>query len=229
MKTNAASFSVLGTLVLAAFLIIGILKIQQVNAQVDASSTDAVVASSTDTTPVADATTSTTADTTTDATATVPTDTSTAAASDSVTPTAPQGLTEVHIIGTKYVDYFTDGTTITSYPGDPAIDSNFDKPNAPIPTHEGLTWDHTTGGYKYDTPSGDLEGGDYAVQPNGSYIQNAPPSVSSTSTPAVLGASTSSSIAPTDNSSTSTKTADPADTTVPTTASSGSTTTSSNQ
>jgi len=28
-------------------------------------------------------------------------------------------------------DYCTDGTTVTSYPGDPAIDSNFDKPNAP--------------------------------------------------------------------------------------------------
>jgi hypothetical protein len=232
MKTNTASLSVLGTLVIAALLVIGILKIQQAYAQVDASSSDVVVASSTNTTPVADATTSATADTaTTEATATESTDTSTAAASDSVTPTEPppQGLAEVHIIGTKYTDYFTDGTTITSYPGDPKIGSNFDKPNAPIPTREGLTWDHTTGQYLYDTPSGDLEVGDYAVQPNGSYIRNAPPSVSSTSTPAVLGASTSSSVTPTDNSSTSTTTAGPADTTVPTTASSGSTTTSSNQ
>jgi hypothetical protein len=91
-------------------------------------------------------------------------------------------------VGTKYIDYFTDGKTVTAFPGDPAIDSNFDKPNAPIPTHAGLTWDHTTGGYLYDTPSGDLEVGDYAVQPSGSYIENAPPFVSSTSTPAVSSA-----------------------------------------
>jgi hypothetical protein len=90
----------------------------------------------------------------------------------------------VHIIGTKYTDYFTDGTTITAHPGDPKVDSNLNAPNAPIPTHEGLTWVHTTGTYLYDTPSGDLETGDYAVQPNGSYIENALPFVSSTSTPA---------------------------------------------
>ena len=83
------------------------------------------------------------------------------------------------------------------HPGDPAIDSNFDKPNAPIPTHAGLTWDHTNGGYLYDTPSGDLEVGDYAVQPSGSYIENAPPFVSSTSTPAVLRGLGTGSAAPT--------------------------------
>src|SRR6266481_2252268 len=90
--------------------------------------------------------------------------------------TPPAGLTLVHIIGTKYTDYFTDGTTTFAFRGDPAIDSHFSEPNAPIPTHEGLTWVHTTGGYLYDTPSGDLEVGDYAVQSNGSYITNAPPS-----------------------------------------------------
>jgi hypothetical protein len=43
---------------------------------------------------------------------------------------------------------------------------------------------------------------------NGSYITNAP-FISSTSTPAVLGESTSASVTPPDNSSTSTTTADP--------------------
>src|SRR5262249_54897334 len=86
--------------------------------------------------------------------------------------TPPVGMTEVHIIGTKYTDYFTDGTTITSYPGDPAIDSNLDKPNAPVPTHEGLTWVQTTGQNLYDTSSGDLEPGDYAVESNGKIIAN---------------------------------------------------------
>ena len=51
------------------------------------------------------------------------------------------------------------------------------------------------GGYLYDTPSGDLEVGDYAVQPNGSYIENAPPFVSSTSTVPTLRTSTTSSVA----------------------------------
>ena len=145
---------------------------------------------------------------------------------ESVTPIKPppEGLAEAHIIGMKYIDYFTDGTTITTYPGDPAIDSNFDKPNALIPTHEDLAWDHTTGQNLYDTPSGDLEVGEYAVQPNGSYITNAPPFVSSTSTPAVLGDSTSAS----DNSSTST-TSDVTDTGAPTTTSTESTATSSDQ
>jgi hypothetical protein len=110
----------------------------------------------------------------------------------------PSGLTLVHIVGTRYIDYFTDGTTVTAYPGDPKIDSNFDKPNAPIPTHGGLTWDHTVGQHLYDTPSGDLDVGDYAVQSNGTYITNAPPFVSSTSTAPTI--STPSSSSPTSSS-----------------------------
>jgi hypothetical protein len=102
-----------------------------------------------------------------------------------VTPSgqAPQGLSLVHIIGTKYTDYFTDGTTETSYPGDPKIDDHLAEPNAVIPTHQGLTWVHTTGQNLYDTPSGDLDVGDYALQANGEYVENAPPFVSSTSSP----------------------------------------------
>ena len=102
----------------------------------------------------------------------------------------PPGLALVHIIGTKYIDYFTDGSTTIAVPGDPKIDGNLDKPNAPIPTNAGMTWVHTTGQDLYDTPSGDLEVGDYAVQADGSYIQHAPPFVSSTSTPAQLSATT---------------------------------------
>jgi hypothetical protein len=95
-------------------------------------------------------------------------------------------VTLVHIIGTKYTDYFTDGTNVTTFPGDPKIDSNLDKPNAPIPAHEGLKWDHTDGTYLYDTASGDLEVGEYAVQADGSYIENTSPFVSSTSSPAQM-------------------------------------------
>ena len=69
----------------------------------------------------------------------------------------PQGLSLIQIVGTKYTDYFMDGTTTVAFPGDSAIDANFDKPDAPIPTHEGLTWVRTIGDNLYDTPSGDLE------------------------------------------------------------------------
>jgi hypothetical protein len=112
--------------------------------------------------------------------------TSSPAQEDSVQPTvtSSSGLKEVHIIGTKYVDYFSDGTTVTSYPGDPQIDAHLSEPNASTPTHEVLTWVHTTWQNLYDTPSGDLEVGDYALQANGEYIEDAPPFVSSTSTPA---------------------------------------------
>jgi hypothetical protein len=228
MKTNSASLSAVSVLVLATLLVIGVFKIQQAYAQLDATSSDTVVTSSTDAPPAADTTTSVVADETTTTPSTAAE--TTTGPSNLIVPTEPppQGLAEVHIIGTKYIDYFTDGTTITSYPGDPKIDSNFDKPNAPIPTHDGLTWDHTAGQNLYDTPSGDLEVGDYAVQANGSYITNAPPFVSSTSTPAVLGESTSASDTPPDNSSTSTTATEPTDTIAPTTTSTDSTTTLSN-
>jgi hypothetical protein len=78
------------------------------------------------------------------------------------------------------------GPTTIPVPGDAKIDGNLDKADAPIPTHAGMTWVHTIGENLYDTPSGDLEVGDYALQPDGSYIQHAPPFVSSSSTPVQL-------------------------------------------
>ena len=95
---------------------------------------------------------------------------------------SPEGLTEVQIIGTKYIDYFTDGTNTYSFPGDPEIHAHLAKKDAPIPTHEGLTWVQSTGQQLYDTPSGDLEPGYYAVQANGTITANKV-FVSSTSTP----------------------------------------------
>jgi hypothetical protein len=80
----------------------------------------------------------------------------------------------VHVVGSKYVDFFTDGTKSYSFPGNPDIDSNLNKPNAPIPSHTGLTWVSTSGMEAYDTPSGDLEVGDYAQEADGSYISNVP-------------------------------------------------------
>ena len=83
----------------------------------------------------------------------------------------PIGLTEVRIIGTKYTDYFTDGINTYTFPGDPQIHARIADKDAPIPKHEGLTWVHSTGQYLYDTPSGDLEVGQYALQPSGTYIE----------------------------------------------------------
>jgi hypothetical protein len=209
MKTNVVSRPVLSVVVLLAVLLVGILEIQKVYAQADATSSDPVATSSDTVTPP-EATTGTTTDTETVAPSTevtssdvetaAPSDTTPAAETSSVAPTEPppQGLTEVHIIGTKYIDYFTDGTTVTAYPGDPAIDAHLAEKDAPIPSRPGLTWVQTNGAHLYDTPSGDLEVGDYALQLSGTYEVNAPPVVSSTSTPAVLGASTSASDTPSD-------------------------------
>ena len=118
----------------------------------------------------------------------------------------------VHIIGTKYIDYFTDGTNMYTFPGDPEIHAHIAEKDAPIPTHEGLTWVHSTGQYLYDTASGDLEVGQYALQANGTYIQKAHPFVSATSsaattvpesgTAAIMASTTASSPSDTETSTT---------------------------
>ncbi len=108
---------------------------------------------------------------------TVSAGTTTAATSLPVTqaPTAqPTSLKLVHVVGTKYVDYFTDGIKTYSFPGDSKIDGNLNKPNAPIPSHAGLKWVSTSGMEAYDTSSGDLELSDYAQEADGSYISNIP-------------------------------------------------------
>ena len=222
---TVVGFSVLVVSAIAA----GFLIVRPVLAQVAATSTDSVASSTAVATTVPSATSTadsivasstppTSAPADSSATSTTPTPTSSdtapgaqgkahangasAAGNKPSTDAPPPGLTLVHIIGPKYIDYFTDGTTTIAVPGDPNIDGNLDKPNAPIPTHAGMTWVHTTGGHLYDTPSGDLERGDYAAEGNGSYVQNAPPFVSSTSTPAQTGASQTSSPATTTTSST---------------------------
>jgi hypothetical protein len=208
MKTNIiVTFAGIGFLVLFAVAFVSIFEIKLASAQVDASSSVALITAttttpemlgtSTSTAPAGNVASSTSASTfMTDTSSTTTPATSTPETSVPVAGPAPQGLTLVHIIGTKYVDYFTDGSTVTSYPGDPTIDGNLSKRDAPIPTHPGLTWDHTSGYNLYDTPSGDLELGDYAVQQDGSYIENTPPFASSTSTQAVSSPTDSTSTAP---------------------------------
>jgi hypothetical protein len=212
MKSNIIAFTGISLLVLFALAFISVFEIRLASAQVDASSSLPLTTDTTTLPEVLEAATSTVStdnDASSTAASTPTSETSIAAtAATSTAPVSavqqpPQGLAEVHIIGTKYIDYFTDGTTVTSYPGNPEIDAHFAEADAPIPTHEGMTWVHTVGQPLYDTPSGDLEVGDYAVQSDGSYIENASfvsststpavssPTDSTTGAPAVLGASTS--------------------------------------
>ena len=206
MKTASIMFIGISAVVLA--LVIGFAIARPVLARVATTSTEAsavsispvdTIASSTPTNasstqPVANVSTSTTPVQTApaDTTSTTVGNSNGIAVDTAVTPTEPPpaGFAAVHIIGTRYIDYFTDGSTTVAVPGDPNIDSNLDKPDGLIPTHAGMTWVHSTGQHLYDAPSGDLEVGDYAAEPNGSYVHNAPPFVSSTSTLAQLSATT---------------------------------------
>ena len=81
---------------------------------------------------------------------------------------------KVTVVGTKYIDYFTDGSIEYSFPSDTTIVANFDKPDSAIPSHGDLKWTGTRGYVAYDTPSGDLEEGQYAQQANGSFVVHYP-------------------------------------------------------
>ena len=199
MKTSIIKFGITGLFLLTAVALIAVTTVTAQTATSTATSSEAVVdAAPSTSTPEAVAT-----PTAEEAVGEAPVAESeiltevlmspeTASVAVEVTPVepAPEGLTKVTIIGTKYVDYFTDGTSEFSFPGDPAIDAHLGEKDATIPTHEGLTWVHTSGQHLYDTASGDLEEGQYALQSNGTYIARSLPFVSSTSTPAVLDAST---------------------------------------
>ncbi len=178
MKNSVIAFSAASVLVIS-LIILSTFKAGIVSALADATTTDA---------------TSTASDTTTASTSSTSASSTPAATDASSTPATPPAQTQtpdqsqaqaqpssskptlklVHVVGTKYIDYFTDGTKTYSFPGNPDIDSNLNKPNAPIPTHGNLTWVSTSGMAAYDTSSGDLESGDYAQESDGSYISNVP-------------------------------------------------------
>jgi hypothetical protein len=178
MKNNVIAFSA-ASILLTSLIIIGTFKTGIVSA-LSATTTDATT---TESAPTAETTSSATADSatpTTDASST-----SVAPPAQTQTPDQSQAQSQpsngakpslklVHVVGTKYIDYFTDGTKTYSFPGNPDIDSNLNKPDAPIPTHGNLAWVSTSGMEAYDTPSGDLESGDYAQEADGSYISNVP-------------------------------------------------------
>ncbi|MBI4088193.1 hypothetical protein HY418_02295 [Candidatus Kaiserbacteria bacterium] len=182
----------------------------------EATTTPIVESDQIDTTATTSATTTTTEPPTTpEATETTATESSaeaTTATTESTAPVEqpPAGLTEVKIIGTKYIDYFTDGTATYAFPGDPDIDAHLSEKNAATPTHEGMTWVHTTGQLLYDTASGDLEEGQYAVSDSGKIIAKPYPFVSSTSTPPIIEGATSPATSTTTEETTPTTPADEA-------------------
>src|SRR5262249_25697850 len=135
MNKNAISVTGL-SIVIMMLALLGVSIVRPALALVDASSSPP----SSDDTPTASTTPdNATAVDSTSTTTTVATSSAVATGSPeqasppSAAQTPPLNLKEVHIIGTKYVDYFTDGATVTSYPGDPNIDAHLAEPNAPIP------------------------------------------------------------------------------------------------
>ena len=178
MKTTTIAFSAASVLVIS-LIIIGTFKTGIVSA-LTATTTDATSTASDTTTASTSSTSASSTPATTDASstsATPPAQTQTpdqSQAQSQPSSGAKPTLKLVHVVGTKYIDYFTDGTKTYSFPGNPDIDSNLNKPNAPIPTHGNLQWVSTSGMEAYDTPSGDLEVGDYAQEADGSYISNVP-------------------------------------------------------
>ena len=166
MKTNRIAFTVI---ILTAFVAFAasMLKIQLVHAQTEASSTDAT------TTETATASTPELGSTTTPSdTPAQPDD----AASIAPPSPPPSSFKLVRIAGKRYIDYFIDGTTTVSFPGDPDIDANLDKPDAPTPTHGELKWDHTISVDGYDTATGELGVNEYAQLSDGSYVVHYPAS-----------------------------------------------------
>ena len=176
MKNSVFAFSAASILVIS-LIIIGTFKTGIVSA-LTASTTDA-------TSTASDTTAASTSPSSAGSTTPTPDASSTSATPPAQTQTPDQNQAQslssgkptlklVHVVGSKYVDYFTDGTKTYSYPGNPDIDSNLNKPNAPIPSHGNLKWVSTSGMEAYDMSSGDLEVGDYAQEADGSYISNVP-------------------------------------------------------
>jgi hypothetical protein len=176
MKANVTAFSAASILVIS-LIIIGTFKTGIVSA-LTGTTTDATSTVS-DTSPASSTPLSADTATATDASSTSvtpPTQTESPAQTQAQSQpiSGKPTLKLVHVVGTKYIDYFTDGAKTYSFPGNPDIDSNLNKPNAPIPSHGNLEWVSTSGMDAYDTTSGDLEVGDYAQESDGSYISNIP-------------------------------------------------------
>jgi len=132
------------SILIVSVLAVGLIVAKPALAQVDATSTETVAPSSEPATPV-DAISDTSSNTETvvateesisrDGETAAPSDAASPTESSSATPTEPrpEGLTEVQIIGIKYIDYFTDGVTEYSFPGDSEIHAHIAEKNAPSP------------------------------------------------------------------------------------------------
>ena len=129
MKTSIIAFSAASVLVIS-LIIIGTFKTGIVSA-LTATTTDATSTASdttTASTSPASASSTTPATDASSTSATPPAQTQTPAQSQaqSQPSSGKPTLKLVHVVGTKYIDYFTDGTKTYSFPGNPDIDSNLE-------------------------------------------------------------------------------------------------------
>ena len=125
MKNSVIAFSAASVLVIS-LIIIGTFKTGIVSA-LTATTTDATsTASDTSTASTSPTSASSTASTTdaSSTSATLPAQTQAPAQSQaqSQPSSSKPTLKLVHVVGTKYIDYFTDGTKTYSFPGNPDID-----------------------------------------------------------------------------------------------------------
>jgi hypothetical protein len=139
MKTNIITFSAASVLVIS--LIVFVIFHTGIVSALTATTTDATSTTS-DTTTASTSSASASTTPATDASSTSSTPPDQAQTPDQSQaqsqPSSKPTLKLVHVVSTKYIDYFTDGTKTYSFPGNPDIDSNLNKPNAPIPSHVGL-------------------------------------------------------------------------------------------
>ncbi len=168
MKTRTITFSAASVL-LISLIVIGTFKTGIVSA-LTATTTDATSTASDTTTASTSSASESTMPTTDESSASASPPAQTQAPDQSQAQSQPSNgakptLKLVHVVGTKYIDYFTGGTKTYSYAG--------------------LTWVSTSGMEAYDTPSGDLESGDYAQESDGSFITNLPASTYTDATSSV--------------------------------------------
>ena len=174
MKSNTIAFSAASVL-LTSLIIIGTFHTSIVSA-LTATTTDATSTASDTTSALASPTSASSTTSATDASstsATPPAQTQVAAQSQANPCRVPASRRSSSCTSSARNTSTTLRTARRRTPS-PAIPKSTpisNKPNAPIPSHAGLTWVSTSGMDAYDTPSGDLQIGDYAQEADGSHQQ----------------------------------------------------------
>ena len=134
MKTHIITFSGASVL-LISLIIFGIFKTGIV-AALSATTTDATSTVPDTTTASTSSTSASSTPPSTDASSTPATPPAQSHAQSQPSNGAKPTLKLVHVVGSKYIDYFTDGTKTYSFPGNPDIDANLNKPSSHVGLHQ---------------------------------------------------------------------------------------------